>query len=113
MINTLLTKDGTQLVPEIESGNVEYKLRLDTKDELGICKIKTQLQWRLYEGKTKLKRSEAIYVFGINDNGTFPSDEENITEKVIDDSINIFENVVNSNNCRISSKNKYVFFKTY
>lgn len=113
MISDLIQDDGlvVSLRPEVESGNVEYKLRLDTKDELGISKTKTQLKWRLSEGKKMYGRYEAIYVFGIMDNGMFPSLSEKLTEKNIDDTINIFSKAATDINCKVISKDKYIFYK--
>jgi GTPase len=56
---------GFSLPPEIEEGNIEYKLKLTgiTPDRLE--HLTTQMKWRLAEGN-----GEAIYEIGIADNGT-------------------------------------------
>ena len=49
IFNNLL--EGDKLKPEIEEGNVEYKLRLDLKTPQLIKKLTSQMLWRLNEGK--------------------------------------------------------------
>ena len=61
----------TKFKPEVEKGNIEYKLRLDTKDNIGLSKTYSQLLWRLNEGKQLYNLYEAFYVFGVKDNGEF------------------------------------------
>lgn len=102
------TGDSITLKPEVENGNIEYKLRLDHKDEMAMCRIETQLKWRIREGKQLCGRYEATYVFGIMDDGSFPHECENITEDVIDQSISIFNLKVERINCRILRKEKYI-----
>jgi len=113
MIGELILDDESMmsLKPEIESGNIEYKLRLDTKNDISVSKTQTQLKWRLSEGKKICGRYEAIYVFGIMDNGSFPSDSETLSEKNMNNTIDVFNKVFSGVNCRIESNNKYIFYK--
>jgi len=50
--------------PEIESGNVEYKLKLVNPSEDRIEHLATQMKWRLGEGN-----GEAFYEIGVEDDG--------------------------------------------
>lgn len=52
------------LPPEIEEGNIEYKLKLVNPSESRIEHLITQMKWRLEEGE-----GEAIYEIGVEDNG--------------------------------------------
>ncbi|CAH1791267.1 unnamed protein product [Owenia fusiformis] len=52
------------LPPEIEEGNVEYKLKLVNPSDDRFEHLVTQMKWRLQEGQ-----GEAIYEIGVADNG--------------------------------------------
>ncbi|CAB4019019.1 GTP-binding 2-like, partial [Paramuricea clavata] len=52
------------LPPEVEEGNVEYKLKLVNPSPARLIQLVTQLKWRLQEGQ-----GEAIYEIGVEDNG--------------------------------------------
>ncbi|XP_048731971.1 GTP-binding protein 2-like [Ostrea edulis] len=52
------------LPPEIEEGNIEYKLKLVNPSESRVEHLVTQMKWRLEEGE-----GEAIYEIGVEDNG--------------------------------------------
>ncbi|KAJ3068806.1 GTP binding protein, partial [Quaeritorhiza haematococci] len=56
--------DGDTLPPEIEAGNVEYKLKLIDPPAERFEHLVTQMKWRLAEG-----HGEAIYELGVSDNG--------------------------------------------
>jgi len=58
--------DGTldNLPPELEEGNIEYKLKLVCPSESRIEHLVTQMKWRLQEGQ-----GEAIYEIGVEDSG--------------------------------------------
>jgi len=53
-----------KLVPEIEQGNVEYKLRLLNPTAERFTRLVTQLKWRLLEGG-----GQAYYELGVADSG--------------------------------------------
>ncbi|KAI8910909.1 P-loop containing nucleoside triphosphate hydrolase protein [Gorgonomyces haynaldii] len=57
-------KDG-RLPPEIEQGNIEYKLKLVDPSPERLQHLVTQLKWRLAEGC-----GEAFYELGVSDKGT-------------------------------------------
>lgn len=52
------------LPPEIEKGNIEYKLKLIDPTPNRLEHLVTQLKWRLQEGL-----GEAVYEIGVSDNG--------------------------------------------
>lgn len=52
------------LRPEVERGNVEYKLKLIDPTPARLERLVTQMKWRLQEGL-----GEAIYQIGVEDNG--------------------------------------------
>jgi GTPase len=54
----------TSLPPEVEKGNVEYKLKLIDPSPVRFEHLVTQMKWRLQEGL-----GEAIYEIGVLDNG--------------------------------------------
>lgn len=59
-----LSNNPPYLPPEIEEGNVEYKLKLVNPTQYRFEHLATQMKWRLQEG-----RGEAIYQIGVEDNG--------------------------------------------
>lgn len=75
---------------EVEEGNIEYKLRLDSKNESSLKKMKNQMNWRFEEGKELSGKRECHYVLGIYDNGKLGE----ITESQIDKTFEIFKTVV-------------------
>lgn len=52
------------LPPEIERGNIEYKLKLIDPSPVRFEHLVTQMKWRLQEGL-----GEAIYEIGVSDDG--------------------------------------------
>ena len=54
----------SSLPPEVESGNVEYKLKLVNPSDSRFEHLVTQMKWRLQEGG-----GEAIYEIGVKDCG--------------------------------------------
>ena len=60
-----LDYDSTKsLRPEVERGNIEYKLKLIDPSPARLERLVTQMKWRLQEGL-----GEAIYQIGVEDNG--------------------------------------------
>ncbi|KAJ8308331.1 hypothetical protein KUTeg_013205 [Tegillarca granosa] len=53
-----------ELPPEVEEGNVEYKLKLVNPSHSRFEHLVTQMKWRLQEGE-----GEAIYEIGVEDSG--------------------------------------------
>ncbi|KAF8751086.1 GTPase [Rhizoctonia solani] len=58
-----LQTEVPRLVPEVEEGNVEYKLKLTPSPER-LTRLITQLKWRLLEGG-----GQALYEIGVGDGG--------------------------------------------
>lgn len=67
------------LPPEVEEGNVEYKLKLVNPSPSRLEHLVTQMKWRLKEGD-----GEAIYEIGVEDNGMFVG----LTREELDFSLN-------------------------
>lgn len=55
-----------ELPPEVEEGNIEYKLKLVNPSPSRLEHLVTQMKWRLREGQ-----GEAVYEIGVQDNGKF------------------------------------------
>jgi GTPase len=88
--------DPFKLVVENDKcGNIEYKLRLDNKTELGLKKLATQFKWRINQSFHLYKTYEAYYVLGIMDNGSLPHKKHNITDTIIKHSIDTLNYVIN------------------
>jgi len=91
-----------QFPQEIEEGNIEYKrhisrLILDNPEKL--IKFKTQLLWRLDEGKEINGSKEAVYYIGIEDDGIL----SNLGINELNDSIINFTEIVKLCGARIYS----------
>lgn len=88
----------TQCFPqENQDGYIEYKWRLDTKTNLGINKLVSQLLWRLSEGKEIIGNYEAYYIIGVLDNGKLG----NLSKDDLTKSVEIFKKVVDKANLEI------------
>lgn len=111
IFDTLIVSSPNQefkLREEYEDDYVEYKLRLDTKNSLGINKLISQMNYRLDIGKNLLKKREAHYVLGISDNGTLGG----LNEDEIDKTFAIFSKVVNDCGATIVHIEKKVYKKS-
>lgn len=95
-------------VEESDDGNIEYKLRLDLKNEISIKKLKTQMIWRLTEGYEANGIENAFYILGVYDDGTLG----NLSEDDIDKNILIFKNVINELNFEIIEDSKKIIEKS-
>lgn len=91
-----------KLPQEIESGNLEYKLKVIPNNELRIDKLASQMKWRLDEGN-----GIAYYYLGICDNGNingiskrdYNISIKNLSKitKIINSKIKNIENKINNN----------------
>jgi len=86
-----------KLSPKIESGNIEYTLKIIlTKNifskNINLIKLTTQLKWRLSEGN-----NIAYYYLGVNDDGSI----SNITTKNYNLSVKNIKTICKNINCRI------------
>jgi len=86
-----------KLPSEIEEGNIEYKLKLTTVDEMKIYRLKSQMLWRLEEGFDMYGIREAIYYIGVSDNGEITGLNKTLIEK----SINVFKKIIRDLNITI------------
>lgn len=74
-----------KMPPETDgSGNIEYKVKLNTISSTRRTHLATQLQWRLAEGN-----GHAIYVVGVHDNGEVVG----ITEDELQTTVDIMQNM--------------------
>ncbi len=90
IITKLLRDDKSGLIEEDDDGNIEYKWKLDSKTELTLKKLTSQLLWRLNEGKELYGIYEAHYVLGVFDNGNFG----NLSLEELNLTIDIFKSVI-------------------
>ena len=72
-------KDLVALPPEVEQGNVEYKLKLIDPSPTRFEHLVTQMKLRLQEGL-----GEAIYQIGVEDNGSLSGLSEDEINKSIE-----------------------------
>jgi GTPase len=107
VLDKLYIHDQNKLIPEQdESGNIEYKLRLDTKDHERKENMIAQLMWRINEGRNMYGKNEAHYILGIKDDGSFSSD---INEKILTRSICILRGIAKKAGTTIVKEKMYVF----
>ncbi|KAF8305103.1 hypothetical protein DL93DRAFT_2089814 [Clavulina sp. PMI_390] len=71
-----------QLAPEVEVGNVEYKLKLLNPTPERFTRLVTQLKWRLLAGS-----GQALYEIGVSDSGQLIG----LTRKDLDESLDTLE----------------------
>ncbi|KAF9504270.1 hypothetical protein BS47DRAFT_1355401 [Hydnum rufescens UP504] len=71
-----------QLAPEIEEGNVEYKLKLCNPTPERFTRLVTQLKWRLLAGT-----GQALYEIGVSDSGQLVG----LSRKDLQDSLETLE----------------------
>lgn len=87
------------LPSEVEEGNIEYKRQVDGLTPDKIIKFKTQMLWRMAQGRNKTGIEEAIYYIGIEDNGSISG----VTIENINNSIKNFSQIVKLCNAEIHS----------
>lgn len=64
--------------PEVEEGNIEYKLKLVNTSKERLEQLSTQLKWRLAEGS-----GQAMYEIGVSDKGVLVGlNEEEMDESM-------------------------------
>ena len=78
-----------KMPPEVEEGNIEYKLRIDNKEHNRLVELSTQMRWRCSEGKAVSGIPHAYYYIGIQDDGEIG----NIDMKIIKDSLKNFKKI--------------------
>jgi GTPase SAR1 family protein len=90
LFDKLFDKLNNKFYPENPEGNIEYKWRLDTKNELGYKKLLSQLLWRINEGYETTNIKKAVYLIGVYDNGNLGE----LSVDVLINSINIFKTII-------------------
>ena len=96
------------LAPEIEQGNVEYKLKLTHSEKELAFKVEeltSQMKWRLQEGFLKSGKGCAYYFLGLNDNGTIGG----MDIKIIRQSLSVLNRVVKHSNASVDSTHISMF----
>ncbi len=112
MFDSLFIPEENKFYPENHDGNIEYKWRLDTKNDLGVKKLTTQMMWRLNEGYENTGIREAHYLLGVYDNG----DLGKLTEEQLQNTINVFKDSIKPYNIEIqkefirSINDSYVYY---
>lgn len=99
-MDTIFDKSNNKFYPENQEGHIEYKWRLDTKNELGHKKLISQMMWRINEGYELYGEKKAGYLIGVYDNG-------NLGELSVDQlitSINIFKDLLKTTDVKIISE---------
>jgi len=86
-----------KLPPEVESGNIEYKLKITTDCDYRIEQLATQMKWRLNEGNGIAK-----YLIGVADDGSIKGIESNDYNK----SLKNFNKITKIIDAKIVSSNK-------
>ena len=79
--------------PELEEGNIEYKLKLTNKDDIRINELVSQMRYRCDQGN-----GECIYNIGVNNEGGF----EGITEEEYIETIKNINLIAGKNNYYVS-----------
>lgn len=88
-----------ELPPEIEEGNIEYKRCLNDQDIDRLNKLKSQMLWRIEEGRLKNGIPEAIYFIGIENDGNISG----ISSDQLTKSISILQKIVITCEAEITS----------
>ncbi|KAI7828466.1 P-loop containing nucleoside triphosphate hydrolase protein [Kickxella alabastrina] len=98
---SVLDEGVTRLPPETDnSGNIEYKTKLNNTSITRTSHLATQLQWRLAEGC-----GQAVYVVGVHDDGEVIG----ITEKEFQLTLDILNDMAGQlGNAHVSSINRRV-----
>ena len=89
-----------KLPPEVEKGNIEYKLKVNAKSKARQGSLQSQMRWRIAEGEAINGIPEAIYYVGIDDNGCLGN--QTITE--LKSSIEEIKNIADEIGAKIDSK---------
>lgn len=99
-MDSLFDDSNNKFYPENQEGHIEYKWRLDTKNNLGHKKLLTQMMWRINEGYEMYGEKKAGYLLGVYDNG-------NLGKLSVDEliqSINILKNITEKANLIIKNE---------
>ncbi len=98
-----------KFIEENDEGNIEYKLRLDMKNETSLKKLKSQITWRMTEGCEETGIENSYYLLGVYDDGTLG----NLSEEELDKSINLFKKALDDLKIEIIDTLKKQINKSY
>jgi len=99
-MDSLFDITNNKFYPENQEGHIEYKWRLDTKNNLGHKKLLSQMMWRINEGYEMYGEKKAGYLLGVYDNGNLGKLSVNDLIK----SINILKNITQNENLIIKNE---------
>ena len=85
-----------KLPPEVEQGNIEYKLKINPEKNFRLVKLSTQLKWRCVEGN-----GMAIYFIGVSDSGNIVG----LVSEELNTSLDYLKQMVQLNGAEIVQKN--------
>jgi GTPase len=92
------------LDPEVEYGNIEYKRKLHELTRFRKHKLSTQMNWRMHESWKKTGNKLAIYMLGIDDDGTV----SNEPKESLDFSYNELKSIAEMLGAKILSRDKII-----
>ena len=69
-MDSLFDITNNKFYPENQEGHIEYKWRLDTKNNLGHKKLLSQMMWRINEGYEMYGEKKAGYLLGVIESHT-------------------------------------------
>ena len=96
------------LKPEVEKGNIEYKLKLThSEKELSfkVEELTSQMKWRIHEGFLSSGKGCAYYFLGLNDTGTIGG----MDIKIINQSLKVLNRVIKHSNASTDSTHISMF----
>ena len=111
--NSSIIKDYSNLPPEIETNNIEYKRYLSNFTRSKLERRTSQMLNRLVEGYEIEGKSNCSYILGVNDNGKIWG----LDKKTLKESMSNLKKIINNcnNNARIDycvlkkiKHNKYI-----
>lgn len=85
-----------KLPPEVECGNIEYKLKINPEQDYRLIQLSTQLRWRCREGN-----GLAIYFLGVSDSGNIVG----LANSELESSLLNLQKIVDLNGYQIIQKN--------
>lgn len=95
--------------PEVEEGNYEYKRYLDPHFHFRCLKLKSQMLWRMAEGKRLTGVPEAVYYIGVEDNGEL----SNLSLPLLRSSLKVLSTIIEMANAyKLSEKITFYDIKT-
>lgn len=109
---SIFINSDSKFIKEEFNGNIEYKLRLDTKTNESKQKFITQMIWRLQEGYDNTGFYDGYYLLGVYDSGNIG----NLTITEIQNNIDIFKSLISTTDIKIKDdiikniNDSYIYF---